>query len=468
MSKVFLITASLFFLLSATISAQTANPPETGEGTAANPYEIATLNNLYWIVEDSERWDKHYIQTADIDASGTVDWFAGEGWHPIGYFTTPFVNEPFTGQYNGQGHEIKGLYIKRPETKGIGLFGFIQSPAIISNLGITDADITGQDYVGGLAGASYTDAMIINCYSTGSTHGNENIGGLIGLQYQAIVENSFSTAAVSGRNNVGGLVGDNYFLSIVKHSYSTGTVVADNRLSGGLAGRNWRSQIIDCFSTGNVSGHEIVGGLAGSSGHYSTIKNSYSIGSVSGNLHIGGMIGNSFHNTIVSNSYWNIETSGQSSSAAGEGRTTQEMSYPNSDDTYVGWDFVETWSADVNHNLNYGYPYLQGMHLSIEDDNPIILHIKDLSAFPNPFNPETTISFSLSREYLNSPVTVTIYNIRGQKVRDLMRDEVVTDQQTTLRWDARNESNRIVSSGIYYVTVRTGTHNVSRKMTLLK
>lgn len=75
--------------------AQTAIAPLIGDGSEDNPYEIASLENLYWIAADNivvqapdreVRWSSHYIQTADIDASATNDWFAGQGWTPIGVF----------------------------------------------------------------------------------------------------------------------------------------------------------------------------------------------------------------------------------------------------------------------------------------------------------------------------------------------------------------------------------------------
>ena len=47
--------------------AQTAVPPALGDGTEAIPYQIATWQNLYWLSQTQSAWDKHFIQTADID-----------------------------------------------------------------------------------------------------------------------------------------------------------------------------------------------------------------------------------------------------------------------------------------------------------------------------------------------------------------------------------------------------------------
>ncbi len=61
------IFLTIFFLtLTTPALAQTATAPAAGDGLPGNPYQIASLENLYWIAEDPGRWDKHYIQTEDI------------------------------------------------------------------------------------------------------------------------------------------------------------------------------------------------------------------------------------------------------------------------------------------------------------------------------------------------------------------------------------------------------------------
>jgi hypothetical protein len=74
------------FLISSTLVAQTAVAPSVGNGTEANPYQIASLENLYWIAASNTvvpnpnqtvRWSRNYIQIADIDASETENWFEG-------------------------------------------------------------------------------------------------------------------------------------------------------------------------------------------------------------------------------------------------------------------------------------------------------------------------------------------------------------------------------------------------------
>jgi hypothetical protein len=57
------------------LQAQTASA-SSGSGTEYDPYQIATLENLYWLSQTYSVWDNYFIQTADIDASGTSSW----GW----------------------------------------------------------------------------------------------------------------------------------------------------------------------------------------------------------------------------------------------------------------------------------------------------------------------------------------------------------------------------------------------------
>ena len=82
-----ILTSSLVILLamSASLLAQIDTEPSFGDGSPGNPYQISTLEHLFWITEDDENWDKHYIQTANIDAFSTSSWGdSNEGFLPIG------------------------------------------------------------------------------------------------------------------------------------------------------------------------------------------------------------------------------------------------------------------------------------------------------------------------------------------------------------------------------------------------
>ena len=83
---------------------------------------------------------------------------------------------------------------------------------------------------------------------------------------------------------------------------------------------------------------------------------------------------------------------------------------------------------------------------------------------PNPFNLRTTIFYSLASE---GKVELTIYNIRGQKVRTLVEDYQSAGHKSIV-WDGTNDGGQPVSSGVYFFRLKTGQFSQTKKMTLLK
>ena len=84
--------------------------------------------------------------------------------------------------------------------------------------------------------------------------------------------------------------------------------------------------------------------------------------------------------------------------------------------------------------------------------------------YPNPFNTETVITFALPR---SGNVKIEIFNILGQKVRELV-DEKVTAGYKKVVWDGRDNAGQLLASGIYFYKIRTGDFIETKKMTLLK
>jgi hypothetical protein len=327
------------FALSGTTSnwvegVMTLGVPVIGDGTSGNPYQIATLSNLYWITTDTDNLNKFYIQTADIDASSTSSWFGGQGWPKIGDVTTPF-----TGTYDGQSYKITGLFINRTGTYHIGLFGYTNA-ATIKNVLLEGVLIQGYTSSGSLVG--YNNASVIeNCYSTGTVTGANNVGGLIGYNSSgSVISFCSSSCTVSGASNIGGLAGYNTS-STIGNSYSRGNVSCTTDYAGGLCGRN------------NVS---------------AAINNSYSTGSVSGTGAKGGLTAANLSSSVVNNSFWDINTSGQTASDGGTGKTSAEMKTLS---TFIsaGWDFIgETANGTndywkINGTGNSGYPYLSWQNI---------------------------------------------------------------------------------------------------------
>jgi hypothetical protein len=181
----------------------------------------------------------------------------GKGWQPIG---------SFTGTFDGQGFEIRDLFINDPDGSSAGLFSEVGQKGVIKDIGVVNAVVTGNSYVGGLVGVNF-----------------------------GTVSNSYSSGNVTGNSAVGGLVGDNSDRGTVSNSYSASSVTG-NLGVGGLVGYNVNGTISDCYATGKVTGNLLVGGLVGSTDE-----------------------------GTMSYSFWDTQTSGQATSDGGTGKTTAEM-----------------------------------------------------------------------------------------------------------------------------------------------
>jgi hypothetical protein len=161
---------------------------------------------------------------------------------------------------------------------------------------------------------------------------------------------------VTGNKYVGGLVG-HQDCGIVSNSYSTVSVTSGGPFIGGLVGHNCGGPVSNSYSTGSVTGRSYVGGLvADNSG---TVSNSYSTGSVTGTSHVGGLVATNYG--TVSDSFWDIETSGQATSAGGIGKNTEEMQYIA---TFSAWNIIEVTSGQTNPTYTWNivngvtYPFL--------------------------------------------------------------------------------------------------------------
>lgn len=99
-----------------------------------------------------------------------------------------------------------------------------------------------------------------------------------------------------------------------------------------------------------------------------------------------------------------------------------------------------------------------------QDSTPIAGDILSLANYPNPFNPSTTISFNLSAE---SNVDIVVYNVKGQKVKQLVKDQLSVGQHS-IEWNGKDTNNKSVSSGMYFYKISAGKSSAMRKMLLLK
>lgn len=330
-------TFSMDAVTSFTIN-DTSNLFADGAGTASNPYQIATLDQL-----NAVRYypSACFIQIADIDASATSTWNSGSGWEPLGS-----SGSQFTGNYNGQGYDITGLYINRSAATYVGLFGYANG-ATISNVELYSANVTGGSYTGGLIGYQTSSASVENCLSDGTVAGTNYVGGLVGyIRVGSSINNSLSKGQVSANTYIGGLIGRIYSDCDVMNSYSMADVIRNSGqtsvIVGGFIGQNYAGSIINSYSTGSVTYDATTNptdkGFAG------TIYNDGIYYSMTGN-------------------FWNTETSGQLTSVGATGLTKNQMRTL-STFTNATWDFQDesvngvedVWG--INAVENSGYPFL--------------------------------------------------------------------------------------------------------------
>ena len=305
-TSVFLIMLTMVALMAGMVGCN--NTPSSGMQIRDWHDLDAVRNNLdgeILLMNDLDSTTAGYTELA----SPTAD--DGKGWQPIGIWPNPF-----TGSFDGQGFEIRDLFIDRPGDTNVGLFSFVNTGAIIVSVAVVNADVTGDLYVGALAG--HSRGNLSNCYSTGNVDGDTHVGGLIG-ESGGVVSDCYSTASVSGSFEVGGLIGQNH--GTVSRSYSTGSATGYSYV-GGLAGWNREGTISNSYSSARVNGEQLVGGLVGH--NRASVSNCYSTGNVTGLEYVGGLMGRNYEGT-VSNSFWDIETSGQATSAGGTGKTSAEM-----------------------------------------------------------------------------------------------------------------------------------------------
>jgi flagellar hook assembly protein FlgD len=102
--------------------------------------------------------------------------------------------------------------------------------------------------------------------------------------------------------------------------------------------------------------------------------------------------------------------------------------------------------------------------LANEQDTSMPMQKVQMTTYPNPFNPETTIAFNLPKAAI---VSVDIYNVKGQKVKSLLH-EAVPAGRNLIRWNGKNDTNQAVASGCYFCRVKGKDFSQTAKMLLLK
>ena len=230
-----------------------------------------------------------YIGTGSSASGDSGDDYynSGAGWAPLGQLESTF---------KGNGFTISNLFIKRETTDDVGLFTSIGGSGRVESLGVHDAFVHGQRWVGALA----------------SSNNNGTVAA------------SWSSGAVRGDRTVGGLIGSNNGTSRIIASYSTASAHAE---------------------TPDPSSGAALGGLAGYNAENASVTASYAAGAVtstSGAFHLGGLVGENDAGTVT-NSYWDIAATGIYPPGVGSGQSTAALQTPTG---YAG--IYANWNVDVD------------------------------------------------------------------------------------------------------------------------
>jgi hypothetical protein len=312
-----------------------AVPFAGGTGTAMDPYLICSSDQLL-------RLNTHLSSSMRLENDIDMD---GVAWPLPG---------TYSGVFDGNGFVIEKLSYNT----GSWPTGFVRElTGTIKNLGLIDINYVGYCHLGGIVGIAQVGSFVSNSFVEGQiahsnmATNNNSVGGLVGHN-SGTISNSYSKVTINGgggggSDDIGGLVGYND-TGAISSSYSDSAInVINGDNVGGLVGQN-RGSISSSYALGSVTGDSTssaYGGLVGYVGSSSSlIENSFSAVVVSAQSPMGGLVAQTVGGATVNNSYWDLNTSGQVTSAAGSGLTTTQL---NDGANLPTWDFATIWKWTV-------------------------------------------------------------------------------------------------------------------------
>lgn len=344
------LLVSFILIVCNKINAQTAVAP-TGTGTSCDPYQISSLDNLYWVTQTSASWDvgKYFIQTANIDASATSTYFSnGSG----GYYGLPAIGGSsqavgnqvsglsFKANYDGQGFTISNLYINR-KIQSVALFGAtnnatiknltLQNPTVIVSSGV-NGYYSGSSIFVAAGSGTFDNIKILGGNFTNNNTLYGFCGGLFG-RVSSIKATNCSVEATIVMNGVadycGGFIGYTEGVCNISNCITTGSITNttnEGQFGGFIGGAfSYGSVFEKNYSTMNLIGTNTgitvsnYGGFIGEVNREVIFSNCYATGNVSSvgsGARLGGFLGNSttssgsINTTVIKNCYSTGSVSG--------------------------------------------------------------------------------------------------------------------------------------------------------------
>ena len=291
----------LFLMLSLALPVYADEPEERVEENVVRELTISTAEEFLEFAEncrlDTYSQNLEVTLKADIDLAGYT--FSGV---PI-----------FGGVFDGKDHAITGLEIT-VDGSMLGLFRYLTETAQVQNLRVSGAVQPGgsKNEIGAIAGRN--EGVIRNCTFTGTLSGNDYIGGIAGINtVTGIIENCRTEGEFHGNHFVGGIAGENNGVirecansatvntTPLQNSVEIGDITLDTLTNtedvntitdiGGIAGIS-SGVIRKCDNRGNVGYRHMgynIGGIAGTQTGYIIECNNH--GEVQGRKEVGGIVG---------------------------------------------------------------------------------------------------------------------------------------------------------------------------------
>lgn len=281
------------------------NEPETifgihttsGAGTKNDPYIITDENQLAVLGALKNTNNLYFKLGKNLDLKDYCYRVDGTTTNDFSWIIIGTIEHPFNGYFDGSGYTISNIYINTTQTNS-GLFGYIGSNGVVTNLTIQGTIANAGTNTGAIAGVNLGE--ISNCTNnTNITISGSSAGGIVGRN-NGIIYRCKNNANIScDGEDGGGIAGDNGYSNgtgFVIECINTGSVNANDYNSGGIVGNNGfdgadtKGLIYNCYNTGSINGGKNNrGGIVGQiklRGGFTGIYNCYNRGNVNGGSEI--------------------------------------------------------------------------------------------------------------------------------------------------------------------------------------
>jgi len=384
---------------------------------------------------------------------------------------------------------------------------------------ITECYATGNVHaygsVGGLVGANSNDSVIKFSFSTGAVYGSgTGIGGFVGHNYDgAIVHNCYSRSILnrlsgSTSTKIGGFIGENQSSNII-NCFSTGYLVFESiplLNDKGFVGINYDSSTFTNNFFDSQSSHQVssIGALPKTSLEMKS-QDTFINWDFENYWQINDLINNGYPSLKWQNELFDILLIDFQAHYDEEGLISISWS-TQAENNLVGFCILKSNQPDFNqaiqlnshiipannslnvstyeindYNISNDSTYFYWLKMIKLDGEQVILdsisintpvntenlsvNLKDyLLNYPNPFNPFTNIAFNISQ---SSNVKIYIFNIKGQKVKELV-NQFYSSGYHTIVWDGKDSEGVNCASGLYFSKMITDKTVQIKKMMMIK